>query len=261
MKQQGLSSRTTAMCLGFVRSVLARAMSDGLIGVNPAAAVRAHDGDPGKRVPLTLDEAKRVTEQARAHRLVAAWLLTLSGLRRSEVLGLQWQDFDVESKVLSVRRSRVAVGKVDAIGSTKTRAGRRDLPLPDDLHTALKGWRSTIASELGLQAVSPERFIFVDEFGVPIRAEWYSDEWMRLCHRAGIARRVKLHEARHTSVMAMRAAGLPDRMIAAWHGHSEQVMVNTYDHAELDKEGLAQIGKAMEALREQSETSHREGSV
>lgn len=53
----------------------------------------------------------------------------------------------------------------------------------------------------------------------------------------------------HGSVVAMRAAGLPDRMVAAWHGHCERVMVETYDHADLDVAGLAAVGQMLAALR------------
>ena len=91
--------------------------------------------------------------------------------------------------------------------------------------------------------------MFVDEGGNPLRPEWYSDEWMRLCHSAGIRRRVKLHEARHYSVVAMRAAGLPDRLVAAWHGHDEVIMRRTYDHPDGDFEGLAEVGRALTAAR------------
>lgn len=47
----------------------------------------------------------------------------------------------------------------------------------------------------------------------------------------------------------MRAAGVPDRMVAAWHGHSERVMVEAYDHAGLDVAGLAEVGQMLAALR------------
>ena len=81
-----------------------------------------------------------------------------------------------------------------------------------------------------------------------------TDEWVRLCHKAGIERRVKLHEARHYSVVTMSTAGLPDRLVAAWHGPDEVTMRRTYDHANLDIDGLASIGRALEALRSDKRT-------
>lgn len=249
MQKEGLAPRTVSLCLGLVRSVFVRALTEGHVVRNPAVGVQPHTGEPAKRVPLTLIEGRKVAEAAEQDRLAAAWLLTLVGLRRSEVLGLVWGDVDVVFGKLHVRRSRVAVGASDTVSPTKTKAGTRDLPLPADLLGALRAWRTSVASDLGVQVLGEDMHVFVDGFGVPIRPEWYSDEWLRLCHRAGIRRRVKLHEARHSSVMAMRAAGLPDRMIAAWHGHSERVMVDTYDHPDLDQEGLASVGQSLEALR------------
>jgi integrase len=249
MKADGLSSRTAAMCLGFVRSVLNRALSEGRTVRNVALGVSGHSGPAERRIALTVEEGRQVALKASEHRLEAAWLLSLSGLRRSEVLGLMWSDLDLEVGNLSVRRSRVQVGKDEHIGKTKTSRGTRTLPLSGDALDALKAWRAAVAGDLGLQVVTGERFVFVDQGGTPIRPEWYSDEWMRLCHSAGIRRRVKLHEARHYSVMAMREAGLPDRLVAAWHGHDEVIMRRTYDHADMDTEGLAEVGRALAEVR------------
>ena len=249
LKAAGLSSRTAAMCLGFVRSVFNRALAEGRTVQNVAVGVGGHSGAPARRIPLTTAEGQRVARMAANHRLEAAWLLSLSGLRRSEVLGLLWCDIDLEAGTLSVRRSRVQIGKEESIGGTKTARGTRTLPLLGDCLDALKAWRSTVAGGFGIQIVSGDRFVFVDEGGNPLRPEWYSDEWMRLCHSAGIRRRVKLHEARHYSVVAMRAAGLPDRLVAAWHGHDEVIMRRTYDHPDGDFEGLAEVGRALTAAR------------
>lgn len=249
MRDDGLSARTASLCLGLVRSVFGRALADGRTVRNVAQGVSGHTGQAATRTPLTVDEGRKVAAKAAEHRLAAAWLLTLSGLRRSEVLGLTWADVDLDAGTVSVRRSRVTVGKHEHVDKSKTERGTRTLPLPDDLLAAVRAWRAKIAGDLGVQVVGADRFVFVDEGGTPVRPEWYSDEWMRLCHAAGIARRVRLHEARHYSVVTMRAAGLPDRLVAAWHGHDEVTMRRTYDHPDMDTEGLAEVGRALAVLR------------
>ena len=87
----------------------------------------------------------------------------------------------------------------------------------------MRTWRSEIAGSLGISAVSGDRFVIVNAGGEPVRPEAYSDEWVRLCHAAGIKRRVLLHEARHSSITTMRANDVPGRIVAAWHGHDESV--------------------------------------
>jgi integrase len=69
--------------------------------------------------------------------------------------------------------------------------------------------------------------------------------WRRHCLAAGVPA-VRLHEARHSSVTAMRAAGVPDHVVAAWHGHNEVVMRRTYSHP--DAEALAEAGRRLAAV-------------
>ena len=48
----------------------------------------------------TAEQAGQFRENVRDERLVACWLLTLAGLRRSEVLGLRWSDVDLDATVV-----------------------------------------------------------------------------------------------------------------------------------------------------------------
>lgn len=68
--------------------------------------------------------------QFRAHvltdRLAAAWLLSLAGLRRSEVLGLRWEDVDLNAGLVRIKRARVAVTPArDAVDEPKSEQSRR----------------------------------------------------------------------------------------------------------------------------------------
>lgn len=234
MDATGLTRRTAALCLGLVRAVLARALRQGVVLRNVADGVEAHGRTSAGRKAMSLDEVQTVAEFARSDRLAAGWALTLAGLRRSEVLGLRWQDIDLsgDPATLTVRHGRV--GDSEALTPPKRSRSARTLPLPPQLAAALRDHRKSLADSFGLNCVSSTSFVIVDAAGSPIRPELYSDEWRRLCHRSGISRRVILHEARHSSVTTMRAAGLPDRAVAAWHGHSEATMRATYDHVSLE---------------------------
>lgn len=76
----------------------------------------------------TLAEVDQFRTAARNDRLFACWLLSCYGLRRSEVLAIRWSAVDGDA--LSIRRSRVAVGKESVEGMPKSRRSLRDLPLP-----------------------------------------------------------------------------------------------------------------------------------
>ena len=209
MAARGLSRRTVSLTLMTVRAVLARAMRQGAAIRNVAEGVKAHGADGQSREPLTPEEVAAVAGQARRHRLASAWSMTLAGMRRSEVLGLRWQDLTLsahDQATLTIRHGRI--GEDQTLTAPKTRRGARTLPLTPDMAAGLRAWRSHLAETLGIIAVGPDAFVVVDEAGRPIRPEWYSDEWVRLCQAAGVCKRVRLHEARHTSVTMMQVRGV-----------------------------------------------------
>jgi integrase len=169
----------------------------------------------------------------RHDRLYACWLLSCYGLRRSEVLGLQWSALNGDT--LLIRRGRVTVGKESDEGLPKSRRSRRDLPLPAELSSALnksKAGQQAEAEAFGT-GWSDDRLIAVREDGSPIRHEWYSDEFQRLREQASL-RRIHLKGLRNTSVSLMLAGGMPVHVVAAWHGHDPAVSLSIYSHAQRD---------------------------
>jgi integrase len=112
--------------------------------------------------------------------------------------------------------------------------------------------RDRQAAEHGFGQVR-DGWLAVDAAGQPLRPEAWSGRWTVLCRDAGVPP-VTLHAARHSSVTAMRAAGVPDHIVAKWHGHDEVVMRRTYSHANQDS--LAAAGRALsDALAATSVTS------
>jgi len=116
------------------------------------------------------------------------------------------------------------------------------------MERSLRSWRTNVISEFGIVAISGDGFVFLNSKGLPVRPERLSDEWKRLFVAVGITRNVILREARHTSVTMMRSSGVPDRIVAAWHGNDESIMRAVYDHASQDHEGLLSAAAALSAL-------------
>lgn len=236
----GKSVARTGYLLMVLRQILDEATEEDLAPRNVATRVKARGRPQKDRHAMPGEDVRRLLTTISGDRLEALWLLSVAGLRRSEVLGLKWSDLDFETGLLEITRARVGVGGSARVSvtATKTRRGTRSIILPATLLEALRRFRSVQAEELGIAQVR-DGFLAVDEIGEPIRPEWYSDEWRRLCQPAGIPV-VTLHEARHTSVTLMRELGVPDQLVAEWHGHDEVVMRRTYSHA--SESGLKDAG-------------------
>ena len=227
MRERGLARRSSAKMLTTLRAVFDYALRKGILRFNPATDVTAMGKPSRERDALTASELEKLRKAISGDPWEACWMLTLAGLRRSELLGLRWTDFDANSGELAVQRGRVAQG---GVGETKTARGRRVLPLDRervDLLVALRDQQMVVYWEE--QATTG--FILVNEFGRPMRPETWTRRWRALCKATeGVRDDHTLHAARHSTVTFMRNAGVPDHIVAAWHGHDEVVMRRTYSH-------------------------------
>ncbi|WP_232079743.1 site-specific integrase [Mycolicibacterium parafortuitum] len=192
----------------------------------------------------TLAEAERFRAAVPEHRLFACWLLSMYGMRRSEVLGLRWSAVDLDTGTLSVRRGRVTVGGQAVEGAPKSKRSRRDLPLPADVVTALRALKTRQRAEALALGVgwSDDRLVAVHEDGTPLRPEFYTDEFQRLRARAGL-RRIRLHGLRNTRVSLMLDRGHPPHIVAAWHGHDPAVALRIYADVKADE--LRTVGASL----------------
>lgn len=128
---------------GVLIQVLRHAERQGLVARNVAAIVPTPAGPRAEGRSLTVTQARALLDAARGHPLEAAFVLGLTcGLRPGELLGLKWEDVDLDQGVLRVNRavSRVS-GKVQ-VGPTKTAASRRQLRLPLGTEDALRQHRT-----------------------------------------------------------------------------------------------------------------------
>ncbi len=201
----------------------------------PADAIEESDDAARTAKSWTLAEAEAFRAAVADHRLFACWLLSIYGMRRSEVLGLKWSAIDGD--VLRVRRGRVALdaGVTDE-GLPKSRRSWRDLPLPADVVAALGALKRRQRAEALALGVpwDEDRLVATREDGTPVPPEWWTDEFHRIRERAGL-RRIQLKGLRNTSVSLMLDRGHPVHVVAAWHGHDPSMSLSIYADAKADE--------------------------
>jgi integrase len=96
----------------------------------------------------TAEQSAAFLEAVAADGLSAAFMLSLYGLRRGEVLGLRWSDVDLDAKTLTIRKTRVLVAGAGVVeGEPKTERGRRTLPLDDSLAASLRSLKARQARD------------------------------------------------------------------------------------------------------------------
>ncbi len=235
-RSRPLSHRSLAYTLGTLRQVFAYAVRAGLVATNPTQAVKvpkaAHDDG---RALLVWDPAQLLAFRAvaDADEWAGGWRLALSGLRRSEVLGMAWEAVDMDAGTAVVRAGRVAVdGSRTATGDPKSKASRRTVPV-EAMHPGTVGLLRSLSARQAAErrnaglAYTDGGLVLVDALGRPVRPEAFSDRFGVLCRRAGVPV-VRLHSVRHSVALMLHRAGVAPADAASLLGHSVQVHLSTY---------------------------------
>ncbi|MDP3969110.1 MAG: tyrosine-type recombinase/integrase [Nocardioides sp.] len=158
--------------------------------------------------------------------LRAGMRLTLTGMRRSEVLGLDWQRVDLDVGSVEVAASRVKTGRgtATALGEVKAanslRTIRAEVIHPGTVAALRSLWLAQGRPESGL--------VIRDAAGQPVDPDLYSARFRALCRSAGLPPLKSIHNVRHTLATALTAAGVPDHEAAALLGHDVQTYRRFY---------------------------------
>lgn len=178
----------------------------------------------------TLREFLTACEGDRKH---PAWLLLAStGMRRGEVLGLSWDDVDLETAQLAVRRTLVAVDMEVAFSQPKTQRSRRVVALDATTVAALRAWRRRqLEDKLALgPAYNDQGFVFTRADGRPFDPNDFSREFDRRIKRLGLPR-IRLHDLRHTWATLALQAGIHPKVVSERLGHSTiAITLDIYSH-------------------------------
>lgn len=230
----GLSTTTVHHLHQVLHRALKQALRWGMVERNVADLVDA----PRRTLPdvTTWDAAQAAAflRVADADELAALWRLALlCGLRRGELLGLMWDDLDLDRGTLAVRRT-LSRGKGGTweLGQPKTASGRRSIALPASCIAALRRHKARQNAErLRLGALWQDRdFVFTNASGGPLHVNSLMDRFARLVARAGVPR-IRFHDLRHTCATLLLAEGVHPKIVQERLGHSDISMtLNRYSH-------------------------------
>jgi len=166
-------------------------------------------------------------------RLSAMWrVLAMTGARRGEVLGLRWEDLDLEAATLVIRRSLVPVNGEVKVSEPKTARGRRTIALDPETLAALRAHAARQADEQSEwdKAWTDSGYIFTREDGQPLHPERISALFRRLV-KAACLPTIPLHGLRHTHATLALSAGVNPRIVSGRLGHATVALtLDVYSH-------------------------------
>lgn len=229
----GLSPRTLQYIRAVLRVALNQALKWGLVARNVATLVEPPRVQRKEVQPMTPEQARTLLEAMRGERLEALYTLALTtGLRRGELLGLRWQDVDLDRGTLRVANTLQRIEGRPQLVAPKTDRSRRSLTLPRSAVAALRSQRTR---QLEDRLVAGSRWqemglVFTSSVGTPLDGTNVTHRFHALLERAGIPRQ-RFHDLRHACASFLLAQGLSPRMVMEVLGHSQiSTTMNVYAH-------------------------------
>lgn len=248
--QTHLSNRMVQSIHAVLRNALEAAVREEIIPRNVAKLVRITAPKYRVNRGLSVVEARRVLKVAKPERLYALYVLALClGLRRGELLGLHWDEIDLDAGTLEVVQTLQRVDGALRFVRPKTDGSHRTIPLPPLCITALQDHRRQQFAERANAWPNWEEsgLVFLSRLGTPMEPDNLRRSWSRIRQAANLGS-VRFHDTRHTCVSLLLHLGVAPDVVREIVGHSDlEVTMTIYAHTSLDEKRSA-LGKLGDAL-------------
>jgi len=254
----GISARTITSA----HRVLGKALNDAVRHDLVTRNVTGREGQTAPRVAadeveiIAADKINEVLTKLRGHAIYHRAVTALfTGLRRGELLALRWTNVDLDAKEIRVREAlEETKAGVRVKDTTKTKAGRRDISLPDVVVDVLREVRREQLEQrmaLGLGKLDDDALVFPAIDGGLSRPTNLSSGWAEVAQAIGLPG-VTFHALRHTHASMLIDAGLDVVRISKRLGHADpSITLRVYSHLfqKRDDKSAEAINAAVSAFK------------
>ena len=219
VRKNKMAEKTAKTQLSICNLIFRYAVQTGDVVSNPARDLEVPKGLSHEAREDASDEDIRIirSSTSTAMGMMAYWFL-YTGLRRSELLALTWEDVDIDNRIIHVRRSLVRDETKIYAKEPKTEAGVRDVPILNDLAAKLSPGKG---------------LVFPNERGTFITENSFSRRWSNFQKRTGIS--CTPHQLRHSATTMLCQAVADGKLTVedVQHiiGHAQyQTTMDVYNH-------------------------------
>lgn len=229
----GLSKQTVLHFHRVLKEALNQAVKWKMLTVNPCHAVEPPKPDRFEIRALDSDASLELLEAIKESCVYpATFFAVMTGLRRGEVLGLRWQDVDLQNGVLHVMQTVQQIYKRIEFRQPKTNRSRRPVIIPQIALDMLRKHKASQAeNRLALGAAYQNNgLVFAREDGSP----WSPDAFTS-AYRSAVAikfgKKVRFHDLRHSHATQLLKQGVHPKVVSERLGHSSiSITMDIYSH-------------------------------
>ena len=220
-QSKGLSVKTVRNIHQVLSSAMDMAVKHKLILTNPADGCELPKADRREMQTLHADQLGAFLREAKYSGVYELYYLDLAtGLRRGELLGLKWEDIDLDRGMIHVRRQIYRINGEVREMPLKTMHAYRSIPISDDMAALLRDMKERGRSE----------YVFPSPSGGPLSPDSVLNMLHRVLKRAGLPS-VRFHDLRHTFATLALQNGVDIKTVSGILGHySAGFTLDTYAH-------------------------------
>ena len=233
---QPLSAHSIVKLRQFLISAFRQAVKEHIIPYNVAEDTEPvllpwHDSPV-----FTPDVQRKFLQHTKNHRFYPAYLLLFFfGCRRSEILGLSWNNIDFRKNIITIRQTLILEdGKPVLRQHTKTKSSIRSIPFTKEIKYVLQEWRQKQKQESKQKGYSNEHnLVFTNRDGSPHNPTYFSRNFKNTIRRLDFcSNELHLHSARHSWATNMIQCGVDISDVQCIGGWSRpDTLLNIYSHA------------------------------
>jgi integrase len=204
---QNYANKTLSNQRIVINRIFDYAVTEGDILYNPCASLKMPDGAEAERRPAasTTDEEKiKTTDNPWLFPQIAIY----SGLRKGEILALQWRDIDFDADLINVTKSVAHDGDKPYIKKPKTKAGTRLVPL-----------LAPLKEKLLAQKGAPNEYVISDDGKTPLTKRRFETLYSHFKNDAGIT--ATAHQLRHSFATVAIENGVDMKSVSEILGHKQ----------------------------------------
>jgi integrase len=264
--EKGLAAGSVARVAGTLSGIFSSAERWELVQVNPTRRAmvpgRRSGRDSSSSAPLTPD---KVFDEREIGRFLAgirdvpdaavSILAAATGMRRGELRALRWDDVDLDAGLLTVRRNRVRVRRLDGtredVEDSPKNGRERKIALDPDTVSALRALRDRQRRD-SVVTLAERRdaggHVLLTAVGEPLTPHQVNDAFSRhVAAVKGLRRPGGIHCLRHSHASLLLANGEPVAVVAKRLGDTIAVVEKTYSHwiKEADERAAASWHRAV----------------
>ena len=235
---RGLSAKTVRNINQAISSAMDMAVRHKLILTNPTEGCELPKVEHREMKTLPAERLGAFLREAKESGVYELYYMDLAtGLRRGELLGLKWEDVDLQNGIIHVRRQVARVdGEVKEL-PLKTKNSYRNISISQD----------AVAMLTEMEAHRSSDYVFPSSTGGPISPDSVNNMLHRVLKRAGLPS-IRFHDLRHTFATLALQNGVDIKTVSGMLGHfSAGFTLDTYAHVttSAQKEAARTMGNVL----------------